>query len=79
MEGRSYEEKKALLDSENIDFDSLPDWQKKGVGIYWGEVEKTGFDPIKKEEVKVKRRKIIENYNLPSGKEYEKMISEFMK
>ena len=46
IKGKSIEEKKQLLQQYEIDFDSLPQWQRKGVNVAWVEVEKEGWNPI---------------------------------
>ena len=51
LEGKSVSFKNELLFSRGINFDKLPSWQKRGIGVYWGDVEKTGYNPITKQEV----------------------------
>ena len=46
LEGKSVAFKNELLFSRGINFDTLPSWQKRGVGVYWDDVDKTGFNPI---------------------------------
>ena len=46
LEGKSVSFKNELLFSRGINFDKLPSWQKRGIGVYWGDVEKTGYNPI---------------------------------
>ena len=78
LEGKSVAFKNELLFSRGINFDSLPAWQKRGVGVYWGDVEKTGFNPITKKEVKTLRRELKVDYELPLGQEYAKYVSFFL-
>ena len=78
LEGKSVAFKNELLFSRGINFDSLPSWQKRGVGVYWGDVEKTGFNPITKKEVKTLRRELKVDYELPLGQEYAKYVSFFL-
>ena len=40
--------KNELLFQKGINYNDLPGWQKKGVGVYFKDIEKEGFDPIKK-------------------------------
>jgi tRNA(His) 5'-end guanylyltransferase len=79
LEGKSVAYKNELLFSRGINFDTLPSWQKRGVGIYWGDVEKTGFNPITKQEVKTLRRELKVDYELPLGQEYANYVSSFLK
>ena len=78
LEGKSVAYKNELLFSRGINFDTLPSWQKRGVGVYWDSVEKVGFNPVKNEEVKTLRREIKVDYELPLGQEYAKYISSFL-
>lgn len=79
LEGKSVAFKNELLFSRGINFDTLPSWQKRGVGVYWDNVEKIGFNPIKNEEVKTTRRELAVNYELPLGKEYAEYVISFLK
>ena len=78
LEGKSISYKNELLYSRGIDYDQLPSWQKRGVGL-WKEVyEKEGFDPISKTTVKAFRNRIAISENLPLGEEYAEMITGFL-
>jgi len=70
IEGKSIAYKNELLFQNGINFNNLPNWQKRGIGFYWGTIEKEGWNPIKKEKVKSKRRAIIIDYELPLGEKY---------
>ena len=58
IKGKSIEAKKQLLKQYEIDFDSLPQWQRKGVNITWTEVEKEGWNPLLNTPVITKRKEI---------------------
>lgn len=64
---KSIAEKNELLFSMGINFNELPNWQKRGIGLYWTEVEKKGFDPIRKIEVITQRKVLFEDNELPMG------------
>lgn len=70
LEGKSVSYKNELLFSRGINFDKLPLWQKRGVGIYWDEIEKTGYNPIKNVEEKTVRRELKVDMNLEIGEKY---------
>ena len=71
--------KNELLFSRGINYNDLPSWQKRGVGLWNKQYEKEGFNPITKEKVSVVRNKIYVEYELPIGDEYSEMISGFVK
>ena len=78
LEGESVTFKTELLRSRGINFDELPSWQRRGIGIYWGDVEKIGYNPITKQEVKAVRKALTVNYELPVGKEYAEYVVSFL-
>ena len=78
LEGKSVAFKNELLFSRGINFDTLPSWQKRGVGVYWDNVEKIGFNPVKNEEVKTLRRELKVDYELPLGQEYANYVVSFL-
>ena len=78
LEGKSVSFKNELLFSRGINFDKLPSWQKRGIGVHWGDVEKTGYNPITKQVVKTSRKVLTVDYELPIGEEYAKYIASFL-
>lgn len=78
LEGKSVAYKNELLFSRGINFDKLPSWQKRGMGIYWADVEKVGFNPVKNTEVITTRRQLVTNYELPLGEEYANLVVSFL-
>ena len=78
LEGKSIAYKNELLLSRGINFDKLPSWQKRGIGIYWTDVEKVGYNPVTKQEVTAIRRGLNENYELPLGEEYAQFVASFI-
>lgn len=78
IEGKSIAYKNELLFGNGINFNELPSWQKRGIGLYWGEIDKVGWNPMKKKETITKRREIQVNYELPMGDEYNAFIRQFL-
>lgn len=73
--GKSISDKNELLFSRGVNFDKLPNWQKRGVGVRWGNIEKKGTNPITNEEVTTYRRGLQIEYDLPRGQEYARFIA----
>ena len=67
-----------LLEERGINFDEVPKWQTHGVGVYFKDIEREGFNPIKNEKVIAKRRELFADYDLPYGDEYRKFVLEFL-
>jgi tRNA(His) 5'-end guanylyltransferase len=74
LEQKSVAAKNDLLFSRGINFNDLPNWQKRGIGLYWEEYEKTGFNPVTQESVVAMRKQIVVNYDLPMKGNYDVFI-----
>jgi tRNA(His) 5'-end guanylyltransferase len=75
---KTFAEKNELLFSHGINFNDLPNWQKRGIGLYWDEEEKTGYNPQGQIDVKVKRNVIKIDYELPMREEYSSFVKEIL-
>ena len=76
--GKSFAFKNELLFQNGINFDKLPAWQKRGLGVYWEEVEKQGLDPTTGEIKTTLRRAKTVNKELPLGEAYTDFIAAFL-
>jgi len=74
IENKSIADKNELLFSYGLNFNDIPNWQKRGVGLYWQKDEKTGFNPKENIEVKATRNVIYVDYDLPKRDEYSRFI-----
>jgi tRNA(His) guanylyltransferase len=74
IEGISNADKNELLFSYGINFNELPNWQKRGIGVYWKNIEKEGFNPKTKEKVIVNRRQLTVDLELPMRDDYNNFI-----
>ena len=78
LEGKSTAFKNELLFQKGINYNDLPSWQKRGMGIYFADVDKEGFNPITNEKVITKRRELVVDYELPIGEEYREFVLKFL-
>ncbi len=78
LEGRSVAEKNELLFRHGINFDKLPAWQKRGIGIYSSTYEKTALNPMTGREETAVRKALKTDYELPLREEYAQFISRFI-
>lgn len=78
LEKQSTAFKNELLFENGINFNELPNWQKRGTGIYWDFVEKVGWNPVKQKEEMAVRRELSVNMNLPMKDEYNRFILEII-
>jgi tRNA(His) guanylyltransferase len=76
--GLSIAEKNELLFREGINFNDLPSWQKRGIGIYWEVFEKEAWNPKTQTPVTAQRRRIKIDYDLPLRDEYSEFIGSLL-
>ena len=70
----SVAEKNELLFQQGVNFNDLPGWQKRGMGLYWDDYEKEGFNPKTGEKVLATRRQIKRDLELPMKDAYSDFI-----
>lgn len=68
--GLSVSAKNELLFERGLNFNELPSWQKRGIGLYWEEYDKPASNPITNEIVTARRRRIRTDYELPMKEDY---------
>ncbi|MBR0098078.1 MAG: guanylyltransferase [Synergistaceae bacterium] len=78
LAGKSVAFKNELLFQNGINFDNLPSWQKRGVGVYWDTYEKQGFNPVTGKTETAERRGLKVDYELPLRAEYSAFIANFL-
>ena len=78
MDGLSVADKNELLFQHGINFNNLPNWQKRGVGLYWEEYQKQGYNPKTGETVTATRRRIKRDLELPMRDEYSNFITNLL-
>lgn len=78
LEGKSIAYKNELLFSRGINFNELPLWQKRGIGLYWVDEEKIGFNPITQTKEKAVRRKLKVDFDIPLGEKYADFVASFL-
>jgi tRNA(His) 5'-end guanylyltransferase len=74
LENKSVSEKNELLFSYGINFNDVPNWQKRGIGLYWVKEDKPGYNPKDGTTVIVKRNTLTVNYDLPMRDAYSEFI-----
>lgn len=74
LEGNGTSFKNEMLFQHGINFNDLPNWQKRGTGIYVQEVKKEGFNPITGEKIMTTRKQLFVDYDLEIGDKYDEFI-----
>ena len=78
LSGKSVAFKNELLFQNGINYDKLPAWQKRGVGLYWKTVEKQGFNPVSGQAETAMRRSLFVDEALPLREEYSAFITRLL-
>jgi tRNA(His) guanylyltransferase len=78
LSGLSVGDKNELLFQYGINFNDLPNWQKRGMGLYWEEDQKSGYNPVTGETIQTTRRHIRRDLNLPMKDKYSEFIRELV-
>jgi len=74
LSGVSVANKNELLFQKGINFNDLPTWQKRGIGVQWEECEKDAINPKTGQDVKAIRRHLEPDFELPMKDEYSDYI-----
>jgi tRNA(His) guanylyltransferase len=74
LEGMPVSEKNELLFQRGINFNDVPNWQKRGVGLYWETYGKQAVNQLTGEAVVAERRRIKVDYDLPMRDEYTRFV-----
>ena len=79
LEGQSVAFKNELLFQNGINYDKLPSWQKRGMGVYWATYEKQGFNPVTGKAEIAKRRALKVDEEIPVGEAYSEFIADLLR
>ena len=79
LSGKSVAFKNEMLFERGINYNELPAWQKRGIGVYMDAFERSGVNPLTNETVIVKRNILKADYELPLHEEYAAFIGQFLK
>jgi tRNA(His) 5'-end guanylyltransferase len=74
----SVAEKNEMLWQRGINFNELPLWQRRGVGIYWETYGKAAKNPLTGEDVIATRRRMKIDMELPMKDEYGSFIGKLV-
>jgi tRNA(His) 5'-end guanylyltransferase len=78
MRGKGREWKHETLHAFNVNFARLPDWQRRGVGVWWIDLPHTGWNPKTEEPVETTRRVIYVADQLPMGDEFRQLVKKVL-
>ena len=67
-------DKNELLFRHGINFNDLPTWQRRGIGLWRETYQRPGYDPVRQVEVTATRRRITIDRELPMKDAYRDFI-----
>lgn len=74
LENVSVAVKNELLFQNGVNFNDLPTWQKRGVGLFWENYQREAFNPQTNEKVLATRRRLELELELPMRDEFDAFI-----
>ncbi len=74
LSGLSVGQKNELLFQGGVNFNDLPLWQKRGMGVYWEGYDKVGENPMTGEQTVARRRRLKHDLDLPMRDAYSEWI-----
>ena len=79
LDGMTTAEKNELLFERGINFNDVPNWQKRGIGLYWENYEKEGINPQTQEVSLTTRRRIKIVQDLPMKQAFDTFVLDLLK
>ena len=70
LDGLSVASKNELLFRKGINFNDVPNWQERGVGLFWEEYDRPAMNPVTGDTVMACRRRIRRELELPMKEAY---------
>jgi tRNA(His) 5'-end guanylyltransferase len=75
LEGANAAAKNELLFQHGVNFNDVPAWQRRGVGLWWETYERPGYDPVREVAVTATRRRIRVERELPMKESYREFLA----
>jgi tRNA(His) guanylyltransferase len=76
--GQSTRAKHELLFRRGLNYNDLPAWQKRGVGLYWERYERPGYNPLTATATTTTRTRLTTDLDLPLRAEYDTFLRELI-
>lgn len=76
LDGKGVQYRNELLFEHGINFNDVATWQKRGVGVYFGDVTIDGHNPKTGATVQTTRRRLQSEMELPLGDAYSAFLRE---
>ena len=74
LKGVSVADRNEMLFRAGINFNDIPAWQRRGIGVHWENEDQVGENPKTGAAVTTTRRKAVIDYELPMKTAYEDLV-----
>jgi tRNA(His) 5'-end guanylyltransferase len=74
LKGVSVADRNELLFKAGINFNEVPAWQRRGIGVQWATEEHVGANPKTGAAVTSTRRRAVVSYDLPMKTEFDELV-----
>ncbi|MDB4947247.1 MAG: tRNAHis-5-guanylyltransferase [Labilithrix sp.] len=74
LKGVSVADRNELLFANGINFNDIPAWERRGIGIVWEDHEVTGTNPKTGAAVSTTKRRAVVRYDLPMRTDFDAMV-----
>lgn len=78
LDGLNVAQRNELLFAHGINFNDIPAWQKRGIGVYWRDVVHEGTDPRSGAAVTSTRKALHVDHALPKADDYDAFVRAFL-
>jgi tRNA(His) guanylyltransferase len=78
LSGVSISQKNEILFQFGINYNHLPNWQKRGIGFYYENTAQEAMNPLTKEVIQVMRRTLKCEMDLPIDDEYSNFVTRIL-
>ncbi len=70
--------KNELLQQRGINFNDVPAWQRRGIGLTWRNYQRPGIDRRSGAAIEVTRRQLYADQDLPAKDDYRELLTELL-
>ncbi|RVX42350.1 tRNA(His) 5'-end guanylyltransferase [Nonomuraea polychroma] len=74
LEHTTVADKNELLFQHGVNYNELPAWQRRGIGLWWETFDHQGHDPVRDVDVVTQRRRVHVEWELPMKVDYRRLV-----
>ena len=78
LHGTTVADRNELLFQHGINFNEVPTWQRRGIGLWWEDISRSGHDPVRGVDVTTTRRQVHVERDLPMKDDYRALVEKLI-